>query len=309
MKDVVVLFSGQGAQKVGMGKDLAEAYPAVKELFSKADEALGYSLTDIMFNGPDGELMKTSRCQPALYLHGLACLEALKERFPELNPVATAGLSLGEFTAHAAAGTFDAETGLKLVEQRGIFMEEACDATDGAMAAMIGGDEEAVAQLAEDCGVNVANYNTIGQIVLSGSEAGIDKAVAEAKGRGVRMGKKLNVAGAYHSELMQSAQDKLSSVLADVKLNESSIPVVCNFAAKPVQGESDIKSMLEQQVTGSVRWTASMQHLLAEGHTTFIELGPGKVLAGLMSRIDKTVTFVSVDDVDSLEAALVTLAE
>ena len=133
--------------------------------------------------------------------------------------------------------------------------------------------------------------------------------MAEAKGRGVRMGKKLNVAGAYHSELMQSAQDKLSSVLADVKLNESSIPVVCNFAAKPVQGESDIKSMLEQQVTGSVRWTASMQHLLAEGHTTFIELGPGKVLAGLMSRIDKTVTFVSVDDVDSLEAALVTLAE
>jgi len=277
-------------------------------MFSKADEALGYSLSDIMFNGPEEELTKTSRCQPALFLHGLACLEVLKEKVPALNVVATAGLSLGEFTAHTLAGTFDFETGLKIVEQRGQFMEEACDATNGAMAAMIGGDEEAVAELAADCGVDVANFNTIGQIVLSGDEAGIDKAVAEAKGRGVRMGKKLNVAGAYHSRLMQSAQDKLAGVLAEVEISEPSIPVICNFEARAVSGQDEIKSTLEQQVTGSVRWTASMQQLIADGHTTFLELGPGKVLAGLMSRIDKSATVLSVEDVESLEAAVEALS-
>ena len=287
-----------------MGKDLADAYPAVQEMFSKADDALGYSLSDIMFNGPDEELTKTSRCQPALFLHGLACLEVLKSKVPALNVVATAGLSLGEFTAHTLAGTFDFETGLKIVEQRGQFMEEACDATNGAMAAMIGGDEEAVAELAADCGVDVANFNTIGQIVLSGDEDGIDKAVAEAKGRGVRMGKKLNVAGAYHSRLMQSAQDQLAEVLAKAELSEPAIPVICNFEARAVSGQDEIKSTLEQQVTGSVRWTASMQKLIADGHTTFLELGPGKVLAGLMSRIDKSVTVLSVEDVESLEAAV-----
>ena len=243
-----------------------------------------------------------------LFLHGLACLEVLKEKVPALNVVATAGLSLGEFTAHTLAGTFDFETGLKIVEQRGQFMEEACDATNGAMAAMIGGDEEAVAELAADCGVDVANFNTIGQIVLSGDEAGIDKAVAEAKGRGVRMGKKLNVAGAYHSRLMQSAQDKLAGVLAEVEISEPSIPVICNFEARAVSGQDEIKSTLEQQVTGSVRWTASMQQLIADGHTTFLELGPGKVLAGLMSRIDKSATVLSVEDVESLEAAVEALS-
>ncbi len=291
-----------------MGKDLADAYPMVADMFAKADAALGYSLSDIMFNGPDEELTKTSKCQPALFLHGLACLEVLKEKIPSLTPVATAGLSLGEFTAHTLASTFDFETGLKIVEQRGLFMEEACDATNGAMAAMIGGGEEAVAQLAADCDVDVANYNTIGQIVLSGDEEGIDKAVAEAKGRGVRMGKKLNVAGAYHSRLMQSAQDKLAEVLAGVSLSKPSIPVICNFEAREVKDTADIKSMLEQQVTGSVRWTASMQKLIADGHTTFLELGPGKVLAGLMGRIDKSVSVHSIDDVDSLEAAVQALS-
>ncbi len=292
-----------------MGKDLAEAYPVVKDLFAKADEALGYSLSEIMFEGPDEELTKTSRCQPALFVHGLACLAVLKEKVPGLNAVATAGLSLGEFTAHTLAGTFDFETGLKLVEQRGAFMEEACNATNGAMAAMIGGEEEAVAELAADCGVDVANYNTIGQIVISGDEAGVDKAVSEAKGRGVRMGKKLNVAGAYHSRLMQSAQDKLASVLSDVELQQPSIPVICNYESTPVRDTEHIQSMLEKQVTGSVRWTASMQHLLAEGHTTFLELGPGKVLAGLMGRIDKSATVISIDSVESLEAAISTLNE
>lgn len=308
MSDVVILFSGQGAQKVGMGKDLVDAYPVAKELFAEADQSLGYALSEVMFNGSDEELTKTSRCQPALYLHGLACLAVLKEKVPSLNPVAAAGLSLGEFTAHAAAGTFDFSMGLNLVAQRGTFMEEACDATEGAMAAMIGGDEEAVAQLAADCGVDVANYNTIGQLVVSGSESGVDQAVAEAKGRGIRMAKKLNVAGAYHSRLMQSAQNKLAGVLASTEIGEPSIPVVCNYAAREVNGADDIKSMLEQQVTGSVRWTASMQKLIADGHTTFVELGPGKVLAGLMGRIDKSIQVISIEDMESLEAAIEALS-
>lgn len=308
MSDVVILFSGQGAQKVGMGKDLADAYPVVADMFAKADAALGFPLSDIMFNGPDEELTKTSRCQPALFLHGLACLEVLKQKVPSLNPVATAGLSLGEFTAHTLAGTFDFETGLKIVEQRGLFMEEACETTNGAMAAMIGGDDEAVASLAADCGVDVANFNAIGQIVISGDEAGIDKAVAGAKERGIRIAKKLNVAGAYHSRLMQSAQDKLAGVLAGVELSEPTIPVICNFEARKVNDTADIKAMLEQQVTGSVRWTASMQKLIADGHSTFLELGPGKVLAGLMGRIDKSVTVHSVEDVASLEAVAAELA-
>ncbi len=305
---VVVLFSGQGAQKVGMGKDLVEAFPSAKALFKKADAALGRSLSTVMFEGPNEELTRTGNCQPALYLHGLACLEVLKEKLPKFEIVTAAGLSLGEFTAHAAAGTFSFEDGLKMVEQRGAFMEEACNATEGGMAAMIGGDEEAVKTLAADSDVNVANFNAPGQIVVSGSVAGVEKAVAGAKERGIRMAKKLRVAGAYHSRLMQSAQDKLALVLAETKITMPSVPVYSNFKATAVADEAEIRETLEKQVTGSVRWTESMQAVIAEGNTTFIELGPGKVLAGLMGRIDKSAKVISIDDVASLEAAIAELS-
>lgn len=305
--NVVVLFSGQGAQKVGMGKDLVEAYPVAKALFEQADAALGRSISEIMFEGPDAELMKTGNCQPALYLHGLACLEVLKEKLPSLNIVTAAGLSLGEFTAHAAAGTFSFADGLNIVAQRGEFMEEACNTTEGGMAAMIGGDEDAVKALAADSGVDVANFNAIGQIVVSGDVSGIDKAVAGAKERGIRMAKKLAVAGAYHSRLMQSAQDKLAPVLADAEISLPQVPVYSNYKATAVTDVAEIRETLEKQVTGSVRWTESMQAVIAAGNTTFIELGPGKVLAGLLGRIDKTVKVISIDDVASLEAAVAEL--
>ena len=307
-KKVVVLFSGQGAQKVGMGKDLVEAYPAAKKLFEQADAALGRSLSEVMFEGPDEELTRTGNCQPALYLHGLACLEVLKQEVPDLEIVTAAGLSLGEFTAHAAAGTFSFEDGLKVVEQRGAFMEEACEATEGGMAAMIGGDEEAVKALAADSDVDVANFNAPGQIVVSGSAKGVDQAVAGAKERGIRMAKKLKVAGAYHSRLMQSAQDKLAPVLAETAMQMPAVPVYSNFKATAVTSESEIRETLEKQVTGSVRWTESMQAVIAIGETLFIELGPGKVLAGLMGRIDKSATVISIDDVSSLEAAVAQLS-
>ena len=302
MSEVVLLFSGQGAQKVGMGKDFHEASATARALFGRADEVLGFPLSTTMFEGPEDELTRTSRCQPALYLHGLVALALLKERVGGLNPVAAAGLSLGEFTAHSAAGTFSFEDGLKLVARRGLFMEEACQATQGAMAALIGGEEEAVKALAAECAVDVANFNAPGQIVLSGTVEGIDAAVEKARDHGIRRAIKLNVAGAYHSRLMQSAQDQLAAELAGVAMQSPGIPVVCNFGASVVSDPTEIRSMLEKQVTGSVRWTESIRLLCEKGHRTFIELGPGKVLAGLVAKIDKEATVHSVEDLASLEA-------
>ena len=299
----VALFSGQGAQSVGMGKDLYDAYPVAREMFDRADEVLGFPLTEVMFGGPAEELTKTSRCQPALYVHGLACLAALGQKVPELEMVAAAGLSLGEFTAHAAAGTFDFETGLRLVARRGLFMEEACEQNPGSMAAMIGGDEAAVAALAEQVDVDVANLNCPGQIVVSGKKEGIAAAIAGAKEAGLRMGKELDVAGAYHSRLMQSAQEKLGAELAGAQIGEPSVPVVCNFEADAVSGADTIRRTLESQVTGSVRWAESMEKLLADGHETFIELGPGGVLAGFMNRIRRGTKVVAAGDVASIGAA------
>ena len=306
-KKVVLLFAGQGAQKVGMGKDLAEAFPVARELFEKADAALGFSLSQIMFEGPIEELTKTSRCQPALYLHGLAVLAVLKEKVPSLDVAACAGLSLGEFTAHAAAGTFDFSTGLGVVHQRGTFMEEACEQTEGSMAAMIGGEESAVRELAAECDVDVANFNAPGQIVLSGSTAGIKAAVAGAKAKGIVKAVELTVAGAYHSRLMDSAQAKLATVLADTPVSMPLVPVLSNYQASAVTGEDVIRETLTKQVTGSVRWSESMQKLIQEGHTLFLELGPGGVLAGLMKRIDRSAKVITIEDAASLEKAVTEL--
>lgn len=309
MSKVVFLFSGQGAQKVGMGRDLVEAYPTAKSMFAHADEILGRSLTEVMFDGPDEALTKTGNCQPALFLHGLTLLALLKERCPQLEPVAAAGLSLGEMTAHAAAGTFSFEEGLKLVARRGELMDEACAMTPGTMSAMIGGSEEDVRRLAADCDVDVANLNCPGQIVLSGKEEGIDQAVSQAKEYGLRMGKKLSVAGAYHSRLMASAQEKLEGVLKEVEVGTPSLPVISNFLAAPAEGAEAIRESLTKQVTGSVRWVESIQSLREGGHHLFIELGPGKVLAGFMARIDKSATVISIEDAESLEVAVSALNE
>lgn len=298
----VLLFPGQGAQKVGMGKDLYDAFPVAREMMDQADAALGFSLTKVMFEGPDAELTRTCYCQPALYLHGLVLYRLLCDRV-QLEPVAAAGLSLGEFTAHAAAGTFSLEDGLRLVQQRGAFMEEACQAAPSTMAALIGGSEEAVQALAQECDVDVANYNCPGQTVVSGSLEGVDKAVAGAKAAGFKLAKKLNVAGAYHSRYMKSAQEKLLPQLTAVAMQAPSIPVYCNYEARPVTGPDDVRAMLGAQVCGSVRWAASMQHLVDQGHRLFIELGPGKTLAGMMARICKEATVISVEDAAGLQAA------
>lgn len=309
MQEAVLLFAGQGAQRVGMGRDLVETFPAATTAFEKADAVLGRSLSSVIFEGPEEELTKTANCQPALFVHGLALLDVLQEEVPSLQPVAAAGLSLGEMTAHTAAGTFGFEEGLRLVAKRGAFMEEACEITDGAMAAMIGGEEEAVCGLAEDCEVEVANFNAPGQIVLSGSSEGIDRTVSLARERGIRMGRKLKVAGAYHSRLMAGAQEKLGEALAGAGVGVPRFPVICNYAAEEVSDPARIRETLTSQVTGSVRWEESMRLLLDRGHRLFIELGPGKVLTGLMGRIDteKSAEVLAVEDRESLEGAVVRL--
>ncbi len=305
-KKVVLLFSGQGAQTVGMGQELAAASAGARKVLEQADEALGFPLTKVMFAGPMEELTRTSRCQPALYAHGLACLAALQEAVPDLHVAAAAGLSLGEFTAHAAAGTFTVADGLRLVARRGQFMEEACEATQGSMIAMLGGEEEAVRQLAADADVDMANFNTPGQIVLSGTKDNIVRAAALAKERGLR-GKELPVAGAYHSRLMISAQEKLRQELEGVALSAPAFPVICNLEARPVVEAAEIRRTLERQVTGSVRWAQSMEFLLEQGHDCFLELGPGGALAGMLGRIRKGVPVYSVSDPASLEKAAAAL--
>ena len=291
-----------------MGRDWLESSATARQIALQADQVLGFSLSEIMADGPEEELTKTSRCQPALYLHGLMALVLIRERLANFHPVAAAGLSLGEFTAHAAAGSFSFEDGLRLVARRGEFMQDACQATDGAMAALLGGEESQVRALAATADVDVANLNAPGQIVISGTVAGIDAAIAQAKEFGIRRAIKLNVAGAYHSRLMQSAQDKLATELAGISIQSPAMPVVCNFGASVVADPAEIRGMLEKQVTGSVRWTESIQALIAMGHRTFLELGPGKVLAGLISKIDKEVTVHSVEDLPSLEAAVEALS-
>jgi [acyl-carrier-protein] S-malonyltransferase len=307
MNEVVLLFSGQGAQKVGMGRDFVESSGVCRAMAAAADRVLGFAISEIMFDGPDEVLTRTSHCQPALYLHGLMALALVRERLPGLRPVAAAGLSLGEFTAHAAAGTFSFEDGLRIVGRRGAYMEEACIATEGAMAALIGGEDEQVEALAAAVDVDIANLNTPGQIVISGTVGGIDQAVARAREFGIRRAVKLNVAGAYHSRLMRGAQEKLAADLAALPLAEPSIPVICNYAATPVSDAAEIRSMLEKQVTGSVRWTASIRQLIGMGHRNFLELGPGKVIAGMIPKIDKDAVVHSIEDLAGLEAACETL--
>ncbi len=300
-KKIALLFSGQGAQTVGMGLDLATEFVEAADLFRRGDEELGRNLSEIAWHGPIEELTRTSNCQPALYLHGLACLAILREIVGMFPVTAAAGLSLGEWTAHAAAGTFRFEDGLKLVEQRGRFMETACQATDGAMAALIGGEEGAVRALASQNDVDIANLNSPGQIVISGQRAKVEQAVAHAKDHGIRRAALLNVAGAYHSRLMETAREQVGEVLRQVELRSPDFPVISNVTGAEVKSADEIRETLQNQVTATVRWTECIEQMLSLGCDLFLELGPGAVLAGLVGRIHKGTAVVSVSDVPSLQ--------
>jgi len=307
MKKIALLFAGQGAQVVGMGKDLAGEFPAAADLFRRADEILGRKLSNIAWNGPIEELTKTSNCQPALFVHGLACFQILRELAGDFPVGGAAGLSLGEMTAHAAAGTFDFESGLKLVQKRGEFMDEACAATIGGMAAMIGGLENDVRQLAADEDVDVANINAPGQIVISGERAKVEAAVGIAKEYGIRRATMLNVAGAYHSRLMESAYEKLGEALTNVAIHTPRFPVISNVTGQEVKTPGEIRQTLQDQVTSTVRWVDCMERLVDLGCDLFIEFGPGGVLAGLFKRTRKDIDVLSVSDVESVRNAAVRL--
>ncbi len=303
-RKIALLFAGQGAQAVGMGQDLAAEFVEAADLFRRADEVLGRKLSEIAWHGPIEELTRTSNCQPALYVYGLACLSVLRDIAGMFPVTAAAGLSLGEWTAHAAAGTFSFEDGLRLVEQRGRFMEAACEATSGAMAAMIGTDESAVRALASATDVDVANLNAPGQIVISGERAKVEMAVGLAKEHGIRRATLLNVAGAYHSRLMETAYQQVGEALLQVVLQKPEFPVISNVTGAQVESADEIRETLQEQVTATVRWTDCMEKMLAMGCDLFLELGPGGVLAGLLQRTRKGTEVISVTNAESLQACV-----
>jgi [acyl-carrier-protein] S-malonyltransferase len=289
-----------------MGKDLAERFPSAKAWFDRANAVLGYDLAKICFEGPEAELTKTEHAQPGIFLVGWVAFQLLKEQAPNLKFEATAGLSLGEFTALAADGTINFNDGINIVRQRGKFMQEACEATQGGMAAVIGLDEEKTRAVCAEAGVELANLNCPGQLVISGPADKMQAACDLAKAKGAKRAIPLTVAGAYHSRLMTSAQSKLQAALAAIPFNPPQVPVIANVTAQP--HGADIKPLLVQQVTAPVRWEASMRHLLSQGFTRFIELGPGAALSGFMKRIDKTAQMLNVADVASLEHTVKALA-
>jgi [acyl-carrier-protein] S-malonyltransferase len=299
-----LLFAGQGAQVVGMGRDLAEAFPSARALFDAANVHLGYDLAHVCFQGPESDLTRTENAQPGIYLVSWVALQLLKERVPGLQFEATAGLSLGEFTALAAAGAMTFEEGLKVVRARGRFMHEACEATRGGMAAIIGLDEASTREVCNATGVTLANLNCPGQLVISGPADRIPAAIEAAKARGAKKALSLTVAGAYHSPLMASAQAPLAAELARIHWATPSVPVIANVTAKPHGEPSSIPALLVDQVTSSVRWEDSIRLLLAQGFTRFIELGPGSALSGFLRRIDKSAIGLNVSDVASLETTV-----
>jgi [acyl-carrier-protein] S-malonyltransferase len=296
MVKTAYLFAGQGAQAVGMGKDLAEAFPRVRELYERAGRILGFDLARVSFEGPAEELNRTDRCQPALLVHGIACLEVARARgLPEAE--AAAGLSLGEYTAHVYAGSLSFEDGVRLLERRGRYMQEACDRTPSGMVSILGLDRAAVEEACRGQGdVGIANLNAPGQIVISGENAALERAVARCKERGARRAVPLRVAGAYHSVVMASAQEKMRRELESVKISRPRVPVYANVNARPLVDPEEIRHALAVQITSPVLWEDTIRAIAAE---SYVELGPGKVLAGLVRRIDEKAQVVSIEGVSS----------
>lgn len=285
------VFPGQGSQFVGMGKDLYENNAMAKELFDKADEILGFKITDIMFAGTDEQLKQTNVTQPAVFLHSVISALCLGDDF---KPAMVAGHSLGEFSALVAAGALSFEDGLKLVAARANAMQKACEANPGTMAAIIGLSDEKVEEVCSEVSANgqivvAANYNCPGQLVISGNVEAVNAACEKLKEAGAKRALPLKVGGAFHSPLMQPAKDELQAAIEQTEFAAPSCPVYQNVDAKAHTDAAEIKANLTAQLTSPVRWTASVQAMIADGADDFTECGPGKALQGMIGRIDKNV--------------------
>lgn len=285
------VFPGQGSQFVGMGKDLYDNNEKAKELFEKANEILGFRITDIMFSGTDAELTQTKVTQPAVFLHSVISALCLGDEFA---PSMVAGHSLGEFSALVAAGALSFEDGLKLVYARATAMQKACEAAPGTMAAVIGLPDEKIEEVCKECStpgniVVPANYNCPGQLVISGNVDAINQACEKLKAAGAKCALPLKVGGAFHSPLMQPAKEELQKAIEATEFSAPKCPVYQNVDGKPHTDASEIKANLIAQLTSSVRWTSSVQNMIADGADDFTECGPGKALQGMIGRIDKNV--------------------
>ena len=308
---IALLFPGQGSQSVGMGKDLADKYPVAKRTFEEADEALGYKLSTVCFEGPEDQLRLTEITQPAILTVSIAALRVLETRIPK--PCYVAGHSLGEYSAHVASGTFSFADAVRTVRNRGKYMQEAVPVGVGAMAAILGMDAVKVTAVCHDAAqgevCEPANINSPEQIVISGNTAAVERATKLADERGAKRAKLLPVSAPFHCSLMKPAQDRLEQDLNALKMQKPAYPVACNVDAALVEDHLRARDTLVRQVTGSVKWEQCMHLLIAQGVHTFIEVGPGKVLCGLMRQIDRSKSCVNVSDDASLAKSLDSLAK
>lgn len=304
MGKIAFVFPGQGAQAVGMGKDVYDALPNSRAVFEKGDEVLGFPLSKLVFEGPDSELKQTVNTQPALVTTSVAYLEELNKH--GLKPDYVAGHSLGEYSALVASGVLSYEDAVSLVRLRGRFMEEAVPGGQGAMAAVLGAEREALAELcnnisAEGNPVELANVNCPGQIVVSGSLEGVNAVVQRVKEAGGKRAIPLEVSGPFHSSLMKEAAERLAAELKSVTFNAPSVPVIANVTASPVTDPEEIRGLLVRQVFSPVLWQDSVEWLIAAGVDTFVEIGSGSVLAGLIRKIDKNVKVININSLESIQ--------
>ena len=308
---IALLFPGQGSQSVGMGKDLAEKYPVARQTFEEADDALGYKLSTVCFEGPEDQLRLTEITQPAILTVSIAALRVLGARIPK--PCYVAGHSLGEYSAHVAAGTFSFADAVRTVRNRGKYMQEAVPVGVGAMAAILGMDPAKVTAVCQEAAQGEvcapANLNSPEQIVISGNTAAVERAAKLADERGAKRAKLLPVSAPFHCSLMKPAQDRLEADLNAITMQKPVYPVACNVDAEFVTDYPQARDTLLRQVTGSVKWDQCIRLLIAQGVETFVEVGPGKVLCGLMRQIDRSKTCLNVGDDATLSKTLGSLAQ